>query len=263
MKFVRIITMICIILFSVMQSCKKDHGDPPELPPQSAFLADFSDFQENKFTTDKTVVNWTHSVINVAVWNTFITVGLAIPVASYLEAVNNHEAEYQSDNTWLWEYSFYAAGSTFTAKLYGTINDNETVSWEMYISRSGFFEDFLWYTGISQFDRMGGSWTLFKSPSEPRELLLIEWERTTEETGHIKYTNIEPGGAENGGYILYGNDSQSDLDSYYDIFNKGANNLTEIEWKKSDLSGRVKDPGHYGDELWHCWDAAQQDVDCN
>lgn len=261
MKCIKIISLVCLFLFIGMQSCKKDHGTPPDLPPQTSFLADFSDFNETKLNVEKTNVNWVHSVVNVGVWNLLITVGLAIPVASYIEALKNHEAEYQSDNTWLWQYSFTIGTASFTAKLYGTINTGN-VGWEMHISKAGEYNDFLWYSGTSNLDGMSGDWILYNKPTDPTELLRIDWVRTTNETGHIKYMNVVPGGAENGGYILYGNDSDTDLESYYDIYNKGADNLTEIEWKKADLSGRVKDPNKFVDADWHCWDATQLDVNC-
>lgn len=261
MKSIRIIVLLSLLLSVSFQSCKKDHGIAPDLPPESAFLADFSDFEESKAGFDKTTVNWTHSFVNVAVWSVIIVVGMAVPVASYAEAVNNREAVYQSDNTWLWEYSFPKDVNSHTAKLFGTIQEG-TVDWEMYITKTGVYEDFLWYTGTSDLDGMSGTWTLFDKPTNPTEKLRIDWARTTGSTGHIKYTNIEPGGAENGGYILYGNDADSDLNAYYDIYNKGDDNLTEIEWNQTNLNGRVKDPFKFGNEEWHCWDETQQDIVC-
>ena len=65
-------------------------------------------------------------------------------------------------------------------------------------------------------------------------------------TGDIKYTNIIPGGAENGGYIYYGTQT-GDMTRFYDIFNKGQDNLTEIEWNHTDYHGHVKDPNKFGD----------------
>jgi len=132
----------------------------------------------------------------------------------------------------------------------------------MYITRSGMYEDFLWYSGTSQLDGSSVDWTLYESPSVPTELLLIEWFKTTETTANIKYTNIKPGGAENGGFIKYGNDSETDLNAYYLIYNKGQDNLTEIEWSQLNKNGRVKDENKFGDIEWHCWDTNLQDIDC-
>ncbi len=262
MKNLKPISLVLILLTVVFTSCNKNKV-APELPPQSAFVTDFSDFNDNaKNIADTTMTNWGHSAINVGVWNVIISVGLAVPVASYVEAVKNHPAEYQGDNTWLWSYSFNAGTATFTAELYGVLK-SETVEWEMYISKSGEYEHFLWYSGVSNLDNKHGTWTLYNKPSDPTELLGIEWNRATDSTGNIKYTNIVPNGPENGGYIFYGNDNNSDLNAYYNIYNKGEDNLIQIEWSQTYQNGRVKDVKKFGDDLWHCWDETHYDVDCN
>lgn len=261
MKNLKSISLILVLSAVVFSSCNKNKV-APDLPPQSAFVADFSDFNNSKAVADTTMVNWTHSAVNVAVWNAIITVGLAVPVASYVEAVKNHPAEYQGDNKWLWTYSFNVGGNTFTAELYGVLK-SETVEWEMYISKSGEYEHFLWYSGVSNLDNKHGTWTLYNKPSDPTELLGIEWNRATDSTGNIKYTNIVPNGPENGGYIFYGNDSSSDLNAYYNIYNKGQDNLIQIEWSQANQNGRVKDTKKFGDDAWHCWDETHHDIDCN
>ena len=262
MKTLKSILLSVILLSVVFSSCNKNKT-APELPPESAFVANFSDFNDNgKALADSTIVNWGHAAINVGFWNAIITIGLAVPVASYVEAVKNHEAEYQGDNTWLWTYSFNAGVNTYSADLYGVLK-SETVEWEMYITKSGEYEHFLWYSGISNLDRNHGTWTLYNKPADPTELLGIEWNRTTDSTGNIKYTNIVPGGAENGGYIFYGNDSNSDLNAYYNIYNKGEDNLIQIEWSQANQNGHVKNTKFFGDDIWHCWDETHHDVDCN
>ena len=56
----------------------------------------------------------------------------------------------------------------------------------------------------------------------------IEWHRDTEAgTADIKYTNIVPGGPENGGYIHFGVTGGYPHDAFYDIYNKGKENHTK------------------------------------
>ena len=260
MKQFKIIILLSLFVFVSLQSCKKDNGIAPEVPPQASFVPDFTDFQNDKAFADSTYVNWTHSAVNVLVWNTIIVVGLAVPVASYIEAFN-HEAVYQSDNTWLWEYSFDVGSSSFTARLYGTIKTGY-IDWSMYISKAGVYEDFLWYSGTSMLDGSSVDWILYDNPTGQTELLSIEWFKSSDTTGNITYTNIVPGGNENGGYIKYGNDSETDLNAYYLIYNKGLDNLTHIEWSQPNQNGRVKDELKFGDTNWHCWDTNYQDIDC-
>ncbi len=263
MKTIKSILLIGILIAFTFQSCDKNNEVAPELPPEASFVINLSDFESNdKFAANVTKVNWVHSAFNVVFWNGALTLGLAIPVASYVEAVANHEAVYQGEIQWLWEYSFPKNNPTHTAKLFGTVQEN-SIYWEMFISKEGEYTDFKWYTGTSMLDKSKVNWTLYNKPSDPTERLSIEYNKTSESTGNITYMNIIPSGAENGGYIKYGNDSDTDLNAYYHIYNKGADNLIEIEWDQTTKDGRVKDENKFGDTEWHCWDVNLEDIDCN
>ncbi|MEK6617052.1 MAG: hypothetical protein AABZ32_13275, partial [Bacteroidota bacterium] len=93
-------------------------------------------------------------------------------------------------------------------------------------------------------------------------LLQIDWTKNATGTCDIRYTNVIPGGAENGGYINYGIVSDPKYDAFYDIYNKGQNNLTNIKWNRSSKAGRVKDQKKFGDALWHCWNTSLVNDTC-
>jgi hypothetical protein len=254
--------MIFLFLGIGIFSCKDNEPEAPILPPQSAFVADFSDFNSSgKIFVKETFDSWAFSAVNVTVWSVIVNVGLAVPVASYVEAVKNHDPLYQSDNTWLWTYDFNVGLATYTAKLFGTI-DGENVIWEMYISKTGDFTDFLWYKGTCDINATQGTWILYNNPDDATELLEITWNNNTDGTGNIKYMNVVPGGPENGGYIAYGNDLEGDFNAWYDIYNKGLDNLTKIEWNIETKNGRVSDFDHFADDAWHCWNESLYDYDC-
>ncbi len=266
MKKVMFSMLVIGVIFSIsFTSCKKEQNKPaPELPPQSSFVMDFSDFSNPDDTLASrelaTYYNWGYAYANVAVWNTIIKVGLAVPVAAFKESFK-HEAIYHPDeNNWTWSYNFVAGGVMHEAELTGYIL-NDTVNWEMRITKDGQYSDFLWYYGKNSYDRSGGYWILYEKPSNPSELLRIDWTYDGNGIGDIKYTNIVPGGDENGGYIYYGT-MDGDMTRFYHIYNKGKDNLTEIEWNHADHHGHVKDPLKYGDTDWHCWDTLLKDVDC-
>lgn len=253
------------IVSIIIQSCKKETDTPaPELPPQSSFKIDFSDFSNADDTlTSKGInsyQNWGHAFANVTVWNTVITVGLAVPVAAFYESFNHQAIYHPNDNNWTWSYNFWVGGIVHEAELTGFII-SDTVNWEMRISKAGHYTDFLWYTGKNSFDRSGGYWVLNENPSNPSSLIQIDWTYSGEGIGDISYTNIVPGGAENGGYIHYGT-SDGELTRFYDIYNKGQDNLIEIQWNHNDNHGRVKDFNKFADSEWHCWGINLQDVDC-
>ncbi len=241
-------------------SCKKK--TPPSLPPESAFIMSDMDSSQQKTYSDG-IGNWLYASTNVAVWTSLIKVGLAVPTAAYVEALK-HEPTHVSGDKWLWKYDVNVGFATYHVKLYGTFNSEKGVDWQMEVSKEGGFQDFVWFTGTQNAEGTSGQWILYKSPDENHELLQIDWTRNNDNnTGSLKYTNIEPDGAENGGYIYYGNDQGGDYDAYYDIYNKGKDNLTEIDYNTTYHNGRVKDPQFFGDSLWHCWDENFFNVDCN
>jgi hypothetical protein len=128
-----LILSLAIIGMSLV-SCEKDKKDAPELPPESAFVMNFGDFQEGQKST-LTQSNWSTAAFTVMVWNTVLGVTLAVPVASYIEAFH-HEPVRIDNNTWKWSYTVPVNSVNYTADLYADVLDAE-VTWEMYISQEG------------------------------------------------------------------------------------------------------------------------------
>nr|NQU91990.1 hypothetical protein [Bacteroidota bacterium] len=266
-KLTSTVLVIGFILSVVFASCKKDENDTksaPELPPEASFVMDFSDFSNPDDTltlkgTDS-YRNWGHAYFNVAVWSTIIKVGLAVPVAAFVESFH-HEAVYHPDvNNWTWSYNFMVGGITHEAELTGFIV-SDTINWEMRITKGGQYGDFLWYYGKNSFDRSGGYWILNEKPTTPSTLLRIDWTYDGNGIGDLKYTNIIPGHTENGGYIFYGT-ATGDMTRFYDLYNKSLDNLTEIEWNHTAHYGHIKDPHWFGDPNWHCWDNTLMNIQC-
>lgn len=257
--------LISVALSLVLGSCRKEEDEPaPDLPPESSFVMDFTDFSNPDDTlAGKSItsyINWGHSYANVAVWSTIIKIGMLVPVTAFLESFNHQAVYYPDEDHWLWRYNFWVAGAAHLAELKGYIA-NDTVNWEMRITKANHYTSFLWYYGKNSFDRSGGYWILNENPDSPSPLLRIDWTYDGGGIGDISYTNIIPGGAENGGYIHYGS-MEGDLTRFYDIYNKGQDNLCKIQWNHNDLHGHVQDPDRFGDNQWHCWDITLQDIIC-
>jgi len=272
----------------LMFACSEDNPtkpkESPEIPPLSTFLMDFGDFTtmgevlvnpeqivlpipsdipsgEDSYRITLSQDNWGWAAFHVGVWNIVITVGLAVPVASFVESFS-HEPEQQPNGSWVWSYSFTVMEDEYTAELHGDI-DNDGTDWEMYISKAGVYQDFLWYYGDADLFLTEGTWTLNKDPEDPIPFIGIQWHRNVQDsTADIKYSNIVPDGPENGSYIHYGITNEIPYDAFYDIYNKGYENLTNIEWNRTTKDGQVKDAHHFGDEDWHCWDGSHEDIEC-
>ncbi len=198
------LVLALVLSFAFMQSCEKEPiVDPiaPDLPIAESFVMPFSGFEDSD--TTKSFSNWFYAASNVVVWNTILTINLAVPVASFYESFN-HTAEFQGNATWLWSYGFNAQGAHYNAKLYGTILNANEVSWEMHISKSGGFSEVLWYSGITTIDQSYATWTLNHNPYNPSTFIGVEYHADNDNGAKsIRYTNLIPGNVGNGGYIEY------------------------------------------------------------
>jgi hypothetical protein len=253
---------------------------PPQIPPESTFVMDFNDFTQAKSSllpvpTPAALLvclknssepafanlnalgdraNWGFAALNVGFWNLVGFVGLAIPVAAFTESIKQTPVK-QPDNSWIWTYSITVQGITYTAELHGKYI-NSGVRWDMFITKQNEYTDFLWYYGESDMGNTRGYWILKEKPVKPNDLLRIDWQRNlADDTSDIKYTNIVPGGTENGGYISFAVSENEPYDHSYTIYNKGKNETTYIEWDSITMAGRVKNISQFDDNNWHCWDS--------
>jgi hypothetical protein len=259
------LVLALVLSFAFMQSCEKEPlVDPgaPDLPLKESFIMPFDGFEDAD--TTKSFGNWFYAASNVVVWNTILTINLAVPVASFYEAFN-HDAQFQGDATWLWTYTFYAEGAQHTAELYGHLLNNNEVSWEMYITRQNAFDNVLWYSGVTTIDRSYATWTLRANGYNPADFISIEYYADNGNgAASIRYTNIIPDNPGNGGFIEYQEalDPSEQFNRSYDVFKIETGNLLDIDWNNITREGRVKDPQKFQDEEWHCWGYNLMDTEC-
>ena len=244
-----------------------EKGEQPELPPESALVmggfSDFEDAEGKTFGIDTTQGNFIHAGLNVLVWNVVITLNAVVPVTAYANSFNYTPKWNRRLERWVWSYDVTVGFKTYQIDLHGWIA-NSRANWEMHISERNGVDDFVWFTGYSELDQSSGGWTLNRSLGVSEPYIDILWNSDQVATADIKYTNVIPGDAGNGGYIQYGTDTDTDFDRWYHIYNIQNTNLTEIEWNFTSKDGRVKDPAHFGDSDWHCWTGTVwEDVICN
>lgn len=248
-----LLLIVCLVGAISLDSCKKKKDGPkPELPPTTTMEMDFSDFPQAKSLLGvQDTSNKGLGVINVAFWHTMLTVTLWLPVAAFKAAFTQTPVA-QEDGSWEWSYNVLGA----TVKLNGKV-ESSTVYWNMYVN------SFLWYKGTHNTSLTAGTWTFYKSQNENHEILGITWNRnTSNNTFDIEYKNIEVGAAEYGGYIKYGWTTDATYNAYYDIYNKGQDNLTNVKWNRTTKEGSIKDPKFFLDSDWHCWNSAGANIVC-
>jgi hypothetical protein len=258
--------LVLVVSLSTVAGCGST-SEAPTIPPIETFVIPFEDFQNSgtgsliALAETGNQSSWNFAALAVGIWSTIITVGLAVPVAAFRASFHNIPLQ-QDDGSWVWSYSVNIGGSIYTAELHGQFI-TQGVHWDMNISKEGEYEDFLWYYGECDLPATEGFWILRQSPAVPTDLLRIDWSRNISAgTYTIRYTNIVPDGPENGGYIDTRYTKGIPYDHIWDIYNKGQDNHTYIEWSIITGEGRVKDSKHFGDDNWHCWDSDRSNVTC-
>jgi len=272
MHFIKTLPVFFLLgIIGLIVSCEDDkttdsQNQAPTIPPQSSMIINFDEFPDTSSgnqldNPNFTKRNWGWAAGNVAVWNSILTLTLAVPVAAFNEAFN-HQPVQQTDGSWLWQYSVTVQEELITAKLYGK-TVTEGVEWKMLLTKEGSFTDFEWFTGFSNLPVTEGNWTLNKDPNSPTPFLYIEWNRnTTEGTADVKYTSIVSGSLQNGSYIHYGKTNEIPHNRFYQIYGAEENRLIDIKWNYEQHFGRVKDAIYFEDTNWHCWDDKLDDIDC-
>jgi len=253
---------LMLILATTQFSCKKDEEKTaPTLPPESTFVMDMSDYTSGSKSVAATHLHYLWAAANVGIWNTILTVNLAVPVASFKEAFN-HQAVYDpTSESWVWSYNVTVGTDTYLAELHGSFITNG-VSWKMYVTRSGSYTDFMWYSGESNLAATEGSWMLKNDPVNNQDFIEITWHKSNDGVADIKYKNVLVSSNNKGTYILYGISNEAEFNAFYNIYYSTNSNLTEIKWHRTNQNGRIKDPAHYSDTNWHCWDGSHSDVVC-
>ncbi len=268
----KIYSLVLILIFSsvFLTECKKnkDIGVAPDLPPAGSMTIDFSNFTSLKKSLDilpgqkgTENSNWDFAATVAGIWGLIINTTLAVPVASFQIAVNQQPV-YLSDKTWQWSYNVTVANVTYKARLTGKIQTSN-VEWKMYITKEGVYTDFLWFEGTSKLDGTGGQWILYQSNDSPVALLQIDWTRSGDSIGSIKYTYIKSSDQFQNSFIEYGLTSAT-LNAYYSIhyYNGAKFSDVDVEWNTTTREGHVRSVDYLGDSNWYCWDSNRVNVVC-
>jgi hypothetical protein len=252
------IGVFCAGIATACTDASAPEGEAPQLPPQSSFVVDFSDFTTSALavapvgrTTQAAGTYWTRSAIVVGAWNLILTVTLAPPVAAFVAAFSHQPV--WSDGVWTWPYDFNVLGVRHSARLEAR-SVSAGIQWDMYISKEGDYTDFHWYTGVSNISGTAGTWSLSRGPTSPTAFIDIAWNRASSgATYDIRYTNVVTGTNEYGSYLTYGVTGGTPYDAFYHLYGAQAANLTEIEWNRTTKAGRTRDPAYFQDSAWRCW----------
>jgi hypothetical protein len=262
-------SLLLILATLVSFSCKKNNGNPPELPPYESMVIDFSNFTSLKKsavafndTKGTETSTWDFAANLANVWNSLISLSIPVPMAGF-QAASAYKPSFVSDNLWQWSYDFTQDGKTYKSKLQGKISSG-SVTWSMYVTYEGTggFNDFLWLEGTSKSDGSGGQWKFRQSPSADVQLFLTDWTKSGDVITAVVYT-YSKSDANKDSYINFHLDS-SGYDAGYTIhFADGLYSDSEIEWNITTRDGRLKCLDYLQDENWYCWDTNKINKVCD
>ncbi len=261
-----LILLLTALILTFTTSCnKKEEGEQPELPPVESLVMDFSDFDSRPDQTKGVAIsynNFVYSYLNIVFWNTISTGTIALPTAAYLYMLEQ-DPEYLGDNKWEWTYEFTFNQADYIATLTGIRLNNEEFSMEMEIAYSGFTGAAVkWFDGVIRYDHTAATWNLYKYDDlSTVKIIEVEWTKDYEaETSSLSYTYVEPGKEQTGSSITLGKDPSLDYDAWYTI--SLASETIDIQWDTETKAGRVKNPDHFQDSNWHCWNSDLMDIEC-
>jgi len=261
---------ILMAMVVLLVSCKDDDGDvqpgaTPALPPSSSMSPDFdglSDDDSGEGGRVHLVRNWIYAATSVNVYSGILSGALVVPVTAFKLAIDQ-EATFDSENRlWVWEYdaSLPEAGA-FSVKLTADV-DGTSVNWTGYISKTGSFSNFVWFTGESDTEANEGTWTLYESPENPEAWLSSEWSKSElEGIADVVFT-VEKEGDGFGSTIGYTASAGAVLNRSVLIVDTNSSNTIDVQWNKEDGFGKIKSEVFFEDTLYHCWDETRNDTDC-
>lgn len=234
----------------IFSGCKKDDDDAGlTLPPSNAMDMDFSFTQKKSaFVGDDTTYYRLARTV-VSYWAVKAGVLTALPVYSFRKATENKPAFDAESNLYTWTFQFPFASDTYEAILTGEIIE-DSVDWEMNITRVGGDAPFKYFEGRSATDRSGGWWVIYYP--QVQKALKINWTYESDNVGTLRYTNVIAGDENEGGYIEFAKHAGTTYDRYFNIhiINPPAYTGTyTIDWSSTNHNGKIT----YGSESV-CWD---------
>lgn len=234
--------------------CSDDDDDPAEpdpvfpgeTPTTATLEIDTTDLSGGAPLPSGPCHNATAFVAGVT--NALVVLALATPVAALGVTVQN-EPVYIGNQTWRWSGSGGSGQNAWSSRFDGRVANATTIEWTMQIDGTPLgLDDFVWYTGTSNYAAQNGSWTFYDPthPNDDRELLRSTYAVESEDTASLVFENRIEGEEGFGDQLSYEADGD-DLSMVF--FDASANDFFTIEWDKGTGAGSTT---NFEDEVC-CW----------
>lgn len=254
----------------LVTSCKDDNSptgpeqqqeevQEPVMPPTNSMKIDLSDFLGNrKSGLAKAPVlskqNFGMAVVTTTVLNTWVVVGLSVPVAIFARALQETPA-LESDAKFHWRYTELG----YEVDLVGWIDiQNKQTVWEMYVTHLSNLDHFLWYSGRANLDATAGDWLFYdiSQPATQVEIIKIDWVNNSETDRQLAFTNVLVNTENYGDILKY---TVKDDDRKIEFHDSAKDEDLIIYWDAVTTAGYFQAPD-YKDGLPAYWDENHDDV---
>jgi hypothetical protein len=250
--------------FLIFIGCSKtfNNNNLPQLPSVNSIIFDTFCFDNDtiKFAENNNYYNWNNASNKLLYWTEFIQSNILSTYTAF-NLLSNSYSQHYSNSTWLWNCNFKMDSTFYESSLFGTFEVDSSSLWELFISVDGNSSNLL-LNGYSNYDLTKGNWTISKYVYLQVNVLDIEWKKS-DDFLIVKYTNIYEQSSFYGSILTIYYPLQKNDTTYFEIYQKRNNMITNIEIFPDQKSGKIKDFTAYEDTAWHCWDATFVDIDCN
>ncbi len=259
--------LVMALLSGYLVSCSKE-DDPqamkeaPAVPPAASLDMKIYTFSDEDASNGRTMNegkwNALHASLGFNIWTTIVKLQVAVPTVALSEAFKQTPT-LTEDGRWLWAYDVEVVDD-YRVELYAKSKGNQQVGWEMYLSKEGGFQNYLWITGTSDRGSKQGQWIVNK---EAAELMRVDWKKGSSDTvTELTYTHLEAGSEYEGSYVKYQTLSEGDYNVAYSVYLSNEASTLKINYHTETQVGRVSDENRFKDDAWHCWNSDFEDVSC-
>ncbi|NPA45453.1 MAG: hypothetical protein GXO49_07960 [Chlorobi bacterium] len=245
---------ISILFLLFISACVPDPKVAPPIPSEESMSFDFSFFEQS----NKDDGNFLFASEKVLFWKPFIEDSILLQRNILINALQNN-LEYQKEDTWLSNFSFNL-DETYLTDFFGVV-EVDTVFYKAFLSFDTIKQE-TFLDGKAYQDNKMGEWFFNKLQVEEGELvnskmMTVLWDIV--DSKHIKFTNNQAG-ENNLNYIYYIDSVDNEYNAYVDIYDKGNENHSIIQWNKLNKNGRIQDNLRFNNNDWHYWDNNLQDL---
>ncbi len=252
--------IIIVFIFFLFDACTPKEKIPPAIPSIESLSFDFSYFEQNVVEESY----YAFAAERIFTWKELLQDSINIHNTTLSETSYN-DFIFQKDETWLMDFVFNITDINYTAKFFGII-EPDTVLFNAFLAFNT--DTLLFLEGKFYDDTKAGQWILNKPGFDEDtvytgiKFMTVDWSLDSLDQTEIKFTDNQTG-LSNLNYILYKDSVDTKYNSYVNVYEPGSDNHSIIEWNQTTKAGRIKDPLHFNDENWHCWDESYQNIDCN